>query len=67
MMIKIDAIDVYLECSAHFSNLFFFHDEESYITNHFMTDPSGNSELCLPRISVFMKSICTYPVVVVPG
>ena len=35
-----------------FQTVFFFHDEESYITNDLTTEPSGNSEFCFLRISM---------------
>ena len=47
------AIDAYLECLARFSNFVFFQEEESYMTNHLMTNFSGNSEFCLPRDQPF--------------
>ena len=37
--------------SARFSNFAFV--LFCYITNHLMTGPLGNSELCIPRISMF--------------
>ena len=40
-----------------FQTVFFFHNGESYITNHLMTDFSGNSKLCFPRISMFPETI----------
>ena len=32
---------MFISCSARFSNCVVFHDEESYITNQLMADPSG--------------------------
>ena len=39
---------------------FFFHDEESYITNHLINDPSGNSSSSGPELFNISSAITPF-------